>query len=237
MTMRHADRSKGGKKDKDVPQTIVWFRSRKPESLDKWEGPIEVISGETNREYTDGHQCIPLENEKCMIIARTSAGHYMENGPKGAFYARVFNGSEWENQYKLDLSDGTGGSDRRFSATFDGKELVLHLVYTDGKKRLVYRTCKPPYSLSDWSESYYPVKVKCFTQCVGLDRSKKPACPVIVYGRQKKSDGGRLHSGELYLIRYDDMNWSKPILVSEKGRKDNWYPNTLRQHGMLCFLK
>ena len=167
------------------------------------------------------------EDGKSIVIARTAAGHFKENGLKGAFYARLFNGQTWEKQYKLDTSDGTGGSDRRLSATFDTKAKVLHLVYTDGEKRLVYRTCKAPYGPSDWSEPDYPVQGKSFTQCIGLDRSVSPARPVIVYGLQKRSDGGRLHAGELYLIRHDGSGWTAPLLVSEKGRDDNWYPSLI----------
>jgi len=220
MTMRHHDHTK-------KKSTTVWFRSRKSGDLNEWEGLVEVIAGETPKEGTDGHQCVPLEDGKSMVIARTAAGHFKENGLKGAFYARLFNGQTWEKQYKLDTSDGTGGSDRRFSVTFDKEAKVLHLVYTDGEKRLVYLTCKAPYGLSDWSEPDYPVEGKCFTQCVGLDHSVSPARPVIVYGLQKRSDGGRLHAGELYLIRHDGSGWTEPLLVSEEGRDDNWYPNLI----------
>jgi len=220
MTMRHVDHTK-------KKSTIVWFHSKNPGDLTEWDGPVEIIAGETPEEGADGHQCVPLEDGKGMVIARTAAGHFKESGPKGGFYARLFNGSSWEKQHKIDTSDGTGGSDRRLSATFDAKAKVLHLVYTDGEKRLVYRTCKPPYGLSDWSEPTYPVEGKCFTQCVGLDRSINPARPVVVYGLQKHSDGGRMHVGELYLIRHDESGWSEPLLVSEKDRDDNWYPNLL----------
>ncbi|MDA2925230.1 hypothetical protein MYX65_11380, partial [Acidobacteria bacterium AH-259-L09] len=217
MTMRHVDRSEGGGVQ-HPPQSIVWFRSKEPGQISAWDGPVEVIVGETPKEGTDAHQCVPLEDGKSIVIARTAAHHYRENGPRGGFYARLFNGQTWEKQYKLDTSDGTGGSDRRFSATFDAKAKALHLVYTDGEKRLVYRTCKAPYGPSNWSEPVYPVTGKCFTQCIGLDRSASLARPVVVYGIQRRSDGGRLHAGELYLIRRNESGWTKPLLVSETGR-------------------
>ena len=65
------------------------------------------------------------------------------------------------------------------------------------------------------------------TEAVGLDGAENPARPVIVYGFQKDSDGGRLHAGELYLLRRDGKRWAEPVLVSEKGREDNWYPNLI----------
>ena len=188
---------------------------------------MDVIAGRDPRARADLHQCVPLEDGKSIVIARTSASHYREDGPRGSFYARLFNGESWEEQYKLDTSDGTGGSDRRLSATFDARAKALHLVYTDGEKRLVHRTCQAPYRLADWSEPDYPFRGKCFTQCVGLDRSTEPARPVVVCGLQKRSDGGRLHAGQLYLIRHDGKTWAEPLLITEKGRNDNWYPNLM----------
>ena len=226
MTMRHVDHNKR-RASKISYRSILWISNNMPWSLKKWNEPIEVISGINEYEVPDSHSVIPLNYGQWMVLARTGAGHYKENGTKGAYYARFFDGENWKKQYKLDTSDGTGGSDRRFSATFDKEFMTVHLVYTDGDRRLVYRSCKSPYRQVDWSEPSYPVKGICFTQSIGIDYSLKPGCPIVVYGIQKNSDKGRLHAGELYLIQYNGEKWSNPILISEKGRKDAWYPNMI----------
>jgi hypothetical protein len=116
-----------------------------------------VIAGEIRAEQTDGHRCFPLDHAKCMVIARTAPGHCDEDGSRGGFYARVVDGSSWEPQIKWDASGSTGSSDRRFSVAFDGQDRMVHMIYSEGDKQLVYLPLKPFYGPSDWSESSYPV--------------------------------------------------------------------------------
>ena len=64
---------------------------------------------------------------------------------------------------------------------------------------------------------------------MGIDTSISPSRIALVYGKQLATDGGRFHTGDLYLKWFDGQNWeSNGLLISESGTTYNWYPNMIR---------
>ena len=147
----------------------------------------------------------------------------------GKLYGRLFDGKNWSSEdYELASNMSTWrGTDRRMCAVFDRSSKIIHLAYVDGDGGLWYRNAKSPYHAEDWSS---PVKLqpfKTFTAVLSLDTSCKPAHVYLLFGKTIFENENDLRStyGELYIQRFDGETWSEPILVSEPGTSENWYPN------------
>ena len=71
------------------------------------------------------------------------------------------------------------------------------------------------------------VTFKTFTTVLSLDTSRDPAHVYVLFGKTLFENKGDLRStyGELYLQRSDGKTWTDPVLVSEPGTTENWYPN------------
>ena len=87
-----------------------------------------------------------------------------------------------------------------------------------------------------------PVAFSRPTRDRSLDTSRKPAHVYVLHGKTLYENKNDLRStyGELYLQRFDGRTWSKPVLVSEPGTKENWYPNMNEdvRHGIgILYLK
>ena len=119
------------------------------------------------------------------------------------------------------------GTDRRMCAAFDAEAKVIHLAYVDAAGGLWYRRATSPYGAKGWSEPVRLQPFKTFTTVLSLDTSQDPAHVYILFGKTLFENRGDLRStyGELHLQRFDGRTWSDPVLVSEPGTKENWYPN------------
>ncbi|MDY6853870.1 MAG: hypothetical protein SWO11_04045 [Thermodesulfobacteriota bacterium] len=207
---------------------IFWVRAQNPFDNSVWENPTTIVAGDFASTGVDGHENVQLDGDEVYIIARTNSLVYSPGNP-GKFYGRHFDGMTWESvPTELGLSDGISGSDKRLCALFDPDMKRIHFVYIDDNSNLFHRTLSTPYDSSDWSAPVF-IESNVFTCSMGIDTSSTPSRIALVYGKQLATDGGRFHTGELYLKWFDGKSWdSNSLLVSESGTFYNWYPNMIR---------
>lgn len=207
---------------------IYWMRALNPYDISAWESPFTVVSGSPTTNGVDGHENVQLEGDEVYVIARTNSNIYVPGKP-AKFYGRHFDGTNWETALtELGISDGIGGSDRRLCALLDPNESKIHLVYIDNDRNLYHRTLSKPYNSADWTAPVL-VATNTFTCTMGIDTTVSPSRIALVYGNQRASNGGRWHTGELYLKWFDGQNWeSNSLLISESGTIYNWFPNMIR---------
>jgi hypothetical protein len=147
----------------------------------------------------------------------------------GMLYGNLHDGQKW-NEAETEIAAGMSawaGTDRRMCAVFDKTAKVIHLAYVDGDGDLFYRSARSPYGADDWSEPVQLQPFKTFTVVLSLDTSHEPNHLYVLFGKTLHEDKKDLRNtyGALYLRRFDGQSWAEPVLVSEEGTEDNWYPN------------
>lgn len=225
MTVRHYYLDGQSKAHLD-PAYIV---STNPGDITSWQAPHGLMVLPSPQE-ADGHENIPLPGGKRVMIFRTRNSNQWVPGPPGNFLAFHYDGSSWSAPVDLGNSDGIGGSDKRLCAMLDTGTGIVHLLYVEDSgtlwnNELRHRTLAPLYGLSDWSAPV-TIDTNVFTVTMGMDSSSTPGRIVAVYGDHKANDGGRLHTGELYIKWFDGTRWdTSRQLVSEPATVHNWYPS------------
>jgi hypothetical protein len=226
MTGRHPMRDE---QNEIAGTEILWKRTKRPGDLSAWGPDVRCIHHTGDAPVGDWwrkigstvHENLVLEDGKSYVIGMMTVGGV------GKLYGNLFDGKAWGGQ-DVELASGMctwAGTDRRMCAVFDSAARVIHLAYVNGIGRLFYRTARPPYGPADWSEPVQ-LQAKTFTAVLSLDTSHTPAHVYLLFGRTRHQGRDRRNTyGELYLQRFDGRKWGEPVLVSEPGTKDNWYPN------------
>ncbi len=212
-----------------VGTEVLWKRTKRPGDFLDWGPDVRCVRHQGDAPIGDWwrkigstvHENIALEDGKSYVF-----GMITVDGA-GKLYGNLFDGEKWFKE-DTELADGMctwAGTDRRMCAVFDRSAKILHLAYVNGAGRLFYRSAGPPYGPEDWSE---PAELhsKTFTVVLSLDGSRSPAHVYLLFGKTLYQGRDRRNTyGELHLQRFDGRSWSEPVLVSEPGTKDNWYPN------------
>jgi len=227
---------------------VLWKRSTRPNDISEWEPDVRYVNhigdsapGDRNAWKRIGstvHENLVLEDGKSYTFAMMTVGGV------GRLYGNLYDGEKWgakETEIATGMSTWAG-TDRRMCAVFDETAKVIHLAYVDGDGDLFYRSAKTPYGADDWSESVQLQPFKTFTVVLSLDTSHQPNHVYALFGKTLFEDSKDLRNtyGALYLQRFDGRSWSEPILVSEPGTEDNWYPNMnadLRHDIGILYLK
>jgi len=227
---------------------VLWKRSTRPNDISEWgpdvryinhtsDRPIEGDKNSWKRIGSTAHENLTLEDGKSYAFAMMTVDGV------GRLYGNLFDGEKWgakETEIATGMSTWAG-TDRRMCAVFDKSAKVIHLGYVDGDGNLWYRNAKSPYRAEDWSEPVQLQPFKTFTVVLSLDTSHQPAHVYVLFGKTL-FEGKDLRNtyGALYLQRLDGQTWSEPVLVSEPGAEDNWYPNMNAdvRHGIgILYLK
>ncbi|MFQ6044460.1 MAG: hypothetical protein ACE5PV_26715, partial [Candidatus Poribacteria bacterium] len=211
-----------------------WKRSKRPNDISEWAPDVRYINRRSDKPIegdkdswkkigSTAHENLTLEDGKCYAFAMMTVDGI------GRLYGNLFDGEKW-NSKETELATGMStwaGTDRRMCAAFDETAKIIHLAYVDGDGDLFYRNAKKPYGTNDWSEPVQLQLFKTFTVLLSLDTSHQPAYMYVLFGKTLFEDKKDLRNtyGELYLQRFDGESWSEPVLVSEPGTEDNWYPN------------
>ena len=212
---------------------VLWKRSKLPNDISEWEtdvrfikrkgdGRIEGDADSWKKVGSTAHENLILEDGKSYAFAMMTVNR------EGKLYGNLYDGEKW-NEEEIELATGMStwaGTDRRMCAVFDKTAKVIHLAYVDGDGDLFYRNAQSPYGADDWSEPMQLQPFKTFTVVLSLDTSHQPAHVYVLFGKTF-FEGKDLRNtyGALYLQRFGGQTWSEPILVSEPGTEDNWYPN------------
>ena len=219
MTGRAAIRDEGGGV-KGVE--LLWSRSIRPNDFTDWEPEVRFVPFLGDMTASEAHENLALNEGRSYVFGMLSVEGV------GKLYGRLFDGGRWAEPVLLSAKMSlVRGTDRRMSAVFDRAAEVIHLGYVEGDGALWYRTCTSPYRPEDWSEPVRLQPFKTFTVVLSLDTSHRPAHVYLLFGKMLFEDAHDLRNtyGELYLQRFDGESWSEPILVSQPGTEDNWYPN------------
>jgi hypothetical protein len=227
---------------------VLWKRSTRPNDISEWEADVRYIDhigdsspGDKNAWKRIGstvHENLVLEDGKSYAFAMMTVDGV------GRLYGNLFDGEEWgaeETEIAAGMSSWAG-TDRRMCAVFDRTAKVIHLGYVDGDGDLFYRNARTPYRAEDWSEPVQLQPFKAFTVVLSLDTSHQPNHVYVLFGKTLFEDSKDLRNtyGSLHLQRFDGQSWSEPVLVSEPGTEDNWYPNMnedLRHGIVILYLK
>jgi hypothetical protein len=229
MTGRHPIRND---ENEVLATEVLWKRSKRPGDISQWDPDIRCINhvgdrggpGDTwKRVGSTAHENLVLEDGKSYVIAMMTVDGV------GKLYGNLFDGEKWGDE-DTELASGMStwaGTDRRMCAVFDKTARTIHLGYVDGLGNLWYRSGKSPYGPGDWSRRRRMQECRTFTVVLSLDTSQRPAHVYVLYGKTLHEDRRDLRNtwGALYLQRFDGRKWSDPVLVSEPGTEDNWYPN------------
>ena len=230
MTGRHAIMNA---ERKLVATEVLWKRGLRPNDISAWGPDVRCINhtgdGPTGkpdswkRVGSTAHENLTLEDGKSYVIGMMTVGGV------GKLYGNLFDGEKW-GETDTELATGMStwaGTDRRMCAAFDRNDKVIHLAWVDGAGGLWYRRAKSPYAASDWSKPLRLQPFRTFTTVLSLDTSQQPAHVHVLFGKTLFENQNDLRStyGELYLERFDGRVWSEPVLVSEPGTDNNWYPN------------
>ncbi len=217
-------------KNEPAGTEVLWKRSQRPGDFLEWGPEVRCINhvGDHGRARSSwkeigstAHENLTLEDGKSYVFGM------MTVDGAGRLYGKLFDGRKWAAE-DAELATGMStwaGTDRRMCAVFDPAAKVIHLTYVSRVGRLFYRRGRPPYGPEDFSE---PVQLqsKTFTVVLSLDSSHTPAHVWMVFGRTRYRGRDRRNTyGELYVQRFDGNAWSEPVLASEPGTTDNWYPN------------
>lgn len=213
---------------------VLWKRSTSPHDISEWEpdvryinrrgdGPIEGDRNSWKKIGSTVHENLTIEDGKSYAFGMMTVDRV------GRLYGNLHDGEKW-GEKETELATGMSawaGTDRRMCAVFDETAKVIHLAYVDGDGDLFYRSAKTPYGADDWSEPAQLQPFKTFTVVLSLDTSHQPNHVYALFGKTLHEDKKDLRNtyGALYLQRFDGQSWSKPILISEPGTEDNWYPN------------
>lgn len=219
MTGRAAIRDEGGGV-KGVE--LLWSRSARPEDITEWEPEVRFVPFLSDMKASEAHENLALNEGESYVFGMLSVEGV------GKLYGRFFDGEKWAEPVLLSSRMSlVRGTDRRMSAVFDRAAEVIHLGYVEGDGTLWYRTCTAPYGAENWSEPVQLQPFRTFTAVLSLDTSHRPAHVHVLFGKTLFEDANDLRNtyGELYLQRFDGESWSEPILVSQPGTEDNWYPN------------
>jgi len=217
--------------EREVTSTeVLWKRSKRPDDLSEWGPDVRCIrhvgDSHVGKKWTQVgstvHENVTLEDGKSYVFGM------MTVGGAGKLYGNLYDGTKWgaaDTELAGDMSTWPG-TDRRMCAVFDRAARVLHLGYVDRDGGLWYRRATPPYGPEDWSAPVRLQPYRCFCAVLALDTSRSPAHVYVLFGRTRYRGQDRRNTcGEIHLQRFDGRRWSEPVLVSEPGTKDNWYPN------------
>lgn len=234
MTGRAVIKDEGGKA-KGVE--LLWSRSVMPNDFTVWEPEVRFVPFLSDMKSSEAHENVPLKEGKSYVFGMLSVRGV------GKLYGRLFDGEKWAEPVVLSSKMSlVRGADRRMCAVFDETVKMIHLAYVDGNGNLWHRTAKTPYRANNWSKPMQLQPFKTFTAVLSLDTSHQPAYVYILFGKtlfENKNDLRKTY-GALYLQRFDGLSWSEPVLVSEPGTEDNWYPNMNAdlRHGIgILYLK
>ncbi len=169
------------------------------------------------------HENVALDDGRSYALAM------MTSELKGLLLGRLHDGARFvgDDVVLCENMSTWRGTDKRMCACFDQGARTIHCVYVDHDGGLWYRACVEPFGADDRSEAQRIVPEDVFTAVLSLDGSRSPAHVRVLYGETwyENPRDRRQAWGDLHLIRYDGTSWSDPILVSEPGRHENWYPN------------
>ena len=235
--------------DNVIGMGVLWKRSTRPNDISEWgpdvpyinrtgDGPIEGDRDSWKKIGSTVHENLVLEDGKSYAFAMMTVDGV------GRLYGNLYDGEKW-GEKETEIATGMSswaGTDRRMCAVFDKTAKVIHLAYVDGDGDLFYHSAKTPYGPNDWSEPVQLHSFKTFTVILSLDTSHQPNHVYVLFGKTLFEDSNDLRNtyAELYLQRFDGQLWSEPVLVSEPGTEDNWYPNMNAdlRHGVgILYLK
>ncbi|MHC4717863.1 MAG: hypothetical protein ACYS5V_12895 [Planctomycetota bacterium] len=212
-----------------VRTEVLWKRTRRPGDFLDWCPDVPAIRHHGDPAVGNWwkkigstvHENLTLDGGRSYVFGM------MTVDGAGKLYGNLFDGRSWSAE-DAELASGMStwaGTDRRMCAVYDRSSRRIHLAWVNALGRLLYRTAGPPYGPRDWSA---PVELhrKTFCAVLSLDTSHAPAHVYLLFGRTRYQGRDRRNTyGELHLQRFDGKRWSEPVLVSEPGTKDNWYPN------------
>ncbi|MFQ6035147.1 MAG: hypothetical protein ACE5NM_04770 [Sedimentisphaerales bacterium] len=234
MTGRAPVRDEGGKVK---GMELLWSRSVRPGDFTRWEPEVRFVPFLSDMKASEAHENLPLKDGKSYVFGMLSVEGV------GKLFGRLFDGQKWAEPVELSSKMSlVRGTDRRMSAVFNPTAEVIHLGYVEGDGTLWYRSCTKSYRAGSWSEPVQLQPFKTFTVVLSLDSSRQPADVYVLFGKTLFEDPTDLRStyGALYLQRSDGQSWSEPVLLSEPGTEDNWYPNMNAdlRHGIgIIYLK
>jgi len=233
---------------KFIGTEVLWKRTKRPNDISEWDPDVQYINHTSDRPVegdknswkkigSTAHENLTLEDGKSYAFAMMTVDGV------GRLYGNLHDGERWKAE-ATELATGMStwaGTDRRMCAAFDKSAKVIHLAYVDGKGNLWYRNAKTPYGADDWSKPLKLQDFRTFTVVLSLDTSHQPAHVYLLFGKTL-FEGKDLRNtyGELYLQCFDGKSWSEPVMVSEPGTEDNWYPNMNAdlKHGIgILYLK
>lgn len=234
-------------KNEGLGTEVLWKRTKRPGDFSAWGPDVRCIKHvgdhgraglSWKRTGSTAHENMVLEDGKSFVFAMMTVDGV------GSLYGNLFDGENWGAE-DIELAKGMStwaGTDRRMCAVFDKSARVIHLAYVNGKGELWYRKAEPPYAPADWSAPVRLQPFKTFTVVLSLDTSQQPAHVYVLFGKTLFENRRDLRNtyGALYLQRFDGQTWSEPVLVSEPGTEDNWYPNMnedVRQGIGVLYLK
>jgi len=236
-------------KNNFIGTEVLWKRSKRPDDISEWGADVRYINHRSDKPIEGDrdswkkigstvHENLTLEDGKSYAFAMMTVDGV------GKLYGNLFDGEKW-NTKETELATRMStwaGTDRRMCAVFDKSAKIIHLAYVDGVGNLWYRNAKTPYGENDWSEPVRLQSYKTFTVVLSLDTSHQPNHVYALFGKTMFEDQKDLRNtyGELYLQRFDGKSWGEPVLVSEPGTEDNWYPNMNAdlRHGIgILYLK
>jgi hypothetical protein len=226
MTGRAVMSSDGGEM---TGEEMLWIRSQPGDFL-KWEKEVrcfqhtgDPVAGRWKQIGSVAHENLSLVGDRSYLLAM------MTHKGKGLLLGRQHDGRGFVGEeVVLDERMSTWrGTDKRMSACFDAGSGTIHLVYVTHDGRVWYQSCSAPYGAEDWSTPRRIGAENSFTAVLSLDQSTRPARVWVLYGETRHLDpeDQRQAWGDLHLISRGEMGWSDPILVSEPGEHENWYPN------------
>lgn len=211
-------------------EEMLWARTTRPNDFLSWGDEVrcfehlgDAVRGRWKRVGSVAHENLALDDGRSYILAM------MTCDLKGLLLGRLHDGEAFVGDDVV-LSENMStfrGTDKRMCACFDAEARTIHCVYVDDDGGLWYRRCTAPYGPDNWSDPERIGPENAFTAVMSLDHSQSPAHVCVLYGKTHfENQGDRRQTwGDLHLIRHDGRSWSDPVLVSEPGEHENWYPN------------
>ena len=211
-------------------EEILWARTQQPGDFLKWGPEVrccqhlgDPILERWKQVGSVAHENLALDGGQSYVLGM------MTTDLKGLLVGRLHDGDRFvgDDVVLCENMSTVRGTDKRMCASLDADAGIIHCVYVDHAGGLWYRQCAAPYGPDDWSDAARIGPENAFTGVISLDRSQTPAHVWVLYGEVVSESRGdpRQTWGDLYVIGYDGQSWSDPILVSEPGEHENWYPN------------
>jgi len=211
-------------------EEILWARTQEPGDFLNWGTEVrccqhlgDAILERWKQVGSVAHENLALDNGQSYVLGM------MTTDLKGLLVGRRHDGDSFagDDVVLCENMSTVRGTDKRMCACFDADARLIHCAYVNHDVGLWYRQCTAPYGPEDWADPQRIGPANAFTAVISLDRSQSPAHLWVLYGEVVHESQGdpRQTWGDLYLTRYDGQSWGEPILVSEPGEHENWYPN------------